>query len=45
MKRQIVNVAAGSEDSDAVNVAQLRSVENSIETTVRKNIRMVLQLL
>ena len=36
MKRQIVNVAAGSEDSDAVNVAQLRSVENSIETTVKE---------
>lgn len=34
--RQIVNVAAGSEDSDAVNVAQLRSVENSIENTVNE---------
>lgn len=36
MKRQIVNVVAGSEDSDAVNVAQLRSVKNSIETTVKE---------
>lgn len=34
--RQITNVAAGSDDSDAVNVAQLRSVENSIETTVKQ---------
>lgn len=34
--RQITNVAAGSEDNDAVNVAQLRSVENAIETTVKE---------
>ena len=34
--RQITNVAAGSEDSDAVNVAQLRSVENDIGATVKE---------
>ena len=29
--RQIVNVAAGKEDSDAVNVAQLKAVNNKVE--------------
>lgn len=32
--RQIINVAAGTEDSDAVNVAQLKAVANSITNTV-----------
>ncbi|TWV82908.1 YadA-like family protein [Moraxella sp. VT-16-12] len=39
--RQIINVAAGSEDSDAVNVAQLKAVANQIapadNTTIVKN--------
>ncbi|MEE6031027.1 YadA family autotransporter adhesin [Avibacterium paragallinarum] len=32
--RQITNVAAGSEDTDAVNVAQLRSVATTIQTNI-----------
>ncbi|MFZ7233357.1 YadA family autotransporter adhesin [Avibacterium avium] len=32
--RQIINVAAGSEDTDAVNVAQLRSVANAIKQDI-----------
>ncbi|MGF6148771.1 ESPR-type extended signal peptide-containing protein, partial [Kingella potus] len=31
--RQIINVAAGTEDSDAVNVAQLKSVANLVRNT------------
>ena len=31
--RQIINVAAGTEDSDAVNVAQLKSVANLVKDT------------
>ena len=31
--RQIINVAAGTEDSDAVNVAQLKSVANLVKNT------------
>lgn len=35
--RQITHVAAGSEDSDAVNVAQLKSVETSVREYVNAN--------
>lgn len=35
--RQITNVAAGSNDSDAVNVAQLKSVETSVREYVNAN--------
>lgn len=35
--RQIINVAAGSEDSDAVNVAQLKAVANVAESKIGDN--------
>ncbi|WP_251442823.1 S-layer homology domain-containing protein [Veillonella intestinalis] len=34
--RQIINVAAGTENSDAVNVAQLKAVANSVTNTIVK---------
>ena len=34
--RQITNVAAGTEDTDVVNVAQLKSLENKVETDYAK---------
>ena len=34
VSRQITNVAAGSEDTDAVNVAQLKSVSDALKTAI-----------
>ena len=37
VKRQIINVAAGTDDSDAVNVAQLKAVTSNASWTVQGN--------
>ncbi|MDG2915125.1 ESPR-type extended signal peptide-containing protein, partial [Bisgaard Taxon 10/6] len=37
VKRQIINVAAGSEDSDAVNVAQLKAAVSSTSWSLQNN--------
>ena len=37
VKRQIINVAAGTDDSDAVNVAQLKAVTSNASWTVQEN--------
>ncbi|WP_386695653.1 YadA-like family protein [Lonepinella sp. MS14435] len=39
VKRQIINVAAGSEDSDAVNVAQLKAVVSTASDNIHWNIQ------
>lgn len=42
--RQIINVAAGSEDTDAVNVAQLKKV-GELATATKTEIKKVITLL
>ena len=37
VKRQIINVAAGTDDSDAVNVAQLKAVTSNASWTAQEN--------
>lgn len=37
LKRKITNIAAGENDSDATNVSQLKSVNNSLTTTIDNN--------
>ncbi|WP_386689270.1 YadA-like family protein [Lonepinella sp. MS14437] len=39
IKRQIINVAAGSEDTDAVNVAQLKAVVSTASDNIHWNIQ------
>lgn len=37
LKRKITNIAAGENDSDATNISQLKSVNNSLTSTIDNN--------